>query len=65
MTKLLGWLKANWIVAAAYVAYIILFWFVGHNHLKITVTTAYFGVVILHLFFFLLVWKVKQKAKRP
>lgn len=59
---MLNWVKENKFYIGAYILFIVVFWFAKSP--KMTAATAYFGLVALHLFFFLIVWVIKNVFKR-
>ena len=56
--RIKAWFEDNLWYVVAYVVFIALFWFVGTP--KMSATVAYFGLCVLHLFYFAAVYFFKN-----
>ena len=55
--RIVAWLDVNKFYVVAYVAFMTLFWFIGTPNMS--AFTAYFGLCVLHIFFFAGVYIIK------
>lgn len=58
LDRIIIWFQTNKWYVAAYVAFIVVFWFIGSP--KMSAVTAYFGLCVIHLVFFAAVYIIKN-----
>lgn len=64
MAKFKAWLSSWKAYIVAYIAFFVVFWFVGSSAVRLTPAAAYFGVLALHAVFFFGVWVVRNVISR-